>query len=789
MARRLVPLDDAARAALAAAVCVMSIGGCGAGRPPRNDGDDGGDARAGVDAAAGGDSASPPERRVIMVTTTEVNELDDGLCSLSEAIAASNGHAAVNTDDCPAGAGNDVIQLPAGVYRVPGALLPSETMEIRGAGVGRSVLSFDDNPLSCGVSFSAGDKTLWLTSLTLTAAVAPPSNGLTGACVTDGVLRVRHVRVNGFGAGGLAARAAPGASAKIEVLNGLIDGNRSHGDGAGVAFVGPGSWIAVDQSAIVNNASDGMGGGVFGSGWANANYIVNTTISGNTARLGGGVASRVGGGGYMALYWSTVADNHALETGGGLHVLVPDGDLASTIVVGAIIADNVADADTGQSNLNADWTSNLSCTFSIFGVSALATQPPMFMDSCQYDDALDVKLGPLMDMGGADHLPIHALLAGSPAIDAIDEDHSFEMVEQRDTWHMASGDPPLGDGPGETPAWTVYGRTFDGDPLEDMGAYEFNPRWEAELLAVVSVAAAGHEVVTAPDGYSQGAGTRLGAEAAGAQVTYQVPVPEAGRYDVAIRTRTASDAGTFQLSIADVSADAGAGPYVPVGDAQDGYASSDGWQTTELGTVDFAAAGQKLFRFDVGGKNDASAGYNLFLDYIEVKRAAGGYSLPSFAGGFDFYLTLPPSFSPFLPLYGEEATREPPGFHDQASPEYFSYSFLWWLTGAPDLSTAALRDDLRNYFVGLCGAAAAAVTVTLDEPQGDPTGGGTLVARRNGTLDAGACFGATVPTAAIELSTYRCPDHAAVQVLVSPRPAADPVWDELHAVREGFACW
>ena len=38
-----------------------------------------------------------------------------------------------------------------------------------------------------------------------------------------------------------------------------------------------------------------------------------------------------------------------------------------------------------------------------------------------------------------------------------------------------------------------------------------------------------------------------------------------------------------------------------------------------------------------------------------------GYSLPEFPGGFAFHTPLPPSFSPFLPLYGEETTREPPG--------------------------------------------------------------------------------------------------------------------------------
>ena len=52
-----------------------------------------------------------------------------------------------------------------------------------------------------------------------------------------------------------------------------------------------------------------------------------------------------------------------------------------------------------------------------------------------------------------------------------------------------------------------------------------------------------------------------------------------------------------------------------------------------------------------------------------------GYLLPEFPGGYAFPTTPPPSFSRFLPLSGEEATREPPSsaFYDPTSPYFFSY--------------------------------------------------------------------------------------------------------------------
>lgn len=168
----------------------------------------------------------------------------------------------------------------------------------------------------------------------------------------------------------------------------------------------------------------------------------------------------------------------------------------------------------------------------------------------------------------------------------------------------------------------------------------------------------------------------------------------------------------------------------------------------------------------------------------------GGYSLDSFTGGFDFHLTLPPQFSPFLELMGDEVTRETPGFHDQTSTDYFSYELLWWLTGTPDLTTSPLRSDLSLYFTGLC--ASSTVVATLDEPvagAGADAGAGMFLARRHGTLDAGQCFGAPVPAATLEVSTYHCPDHEAVIVLVSPQPEPGPTWTTLRAVRDSFRCW
>jgi len=165
--------------------------------------------------------------------------------------------------------------------------------------------------------------------------------------------------------------------------------------------------------------------------------------------------------------------------------------------------------------------------------------------------------------------------------------------------------------------------------------------------------------------------------------------------------------------------------------------------------------------------------------------AAGGFSLGSFAGGFDDHLPLPPYFASLLPLHGQEETRESPGLYDATSDQYFSYGVFWWAEGTVDLTTEALRSDVAMYYAGLCNS--ASVTVTLGDP--DPSGAAPFSSRRTGALSVGSCFNAPVPPATVEVSAAVCPDHTAILILVSPQLADSQVWTDLHAIRDSFHCW
>ncbi|MEM8532907.1 MAG: choice-of-anchor Q domain-containing protein [Chloroflexota bacterium] len=80
----------------------------------------------------------------INVTTTHDELNNDGDCSLREAVRAANLDQAV--DNCPAGDGSDIIDVPAGTYNLSdGTLRVTESVQIRGGSADETIIRGDHN--------------------------------------------------------------------------------------------------------------------------------------------------------------------------------------------------------------------------------------------------------------------------------------------------------------------------------------------------------------------------------------------------------------------------------------------------------------------------------------------------------------------------------------------------------------------------------------------------------------------------------------------------------------------
>jgi hypothetical protein len=203
--------------------------------------------------------------------------------------------------------------------------------------------------------------------------------------------------------------------------------------GGGGIYNGDGASFSLIDSSVVNNTAGWSGGGVY-SFFNTTSSIVRSTISGNVSNdVGGGIRSL----GNAEIVNSTISGNTSTGWYGGA-MFVTDGVVN---LINSTVADNVsptfapADVFVGTfTDASATLTlsnslvsgSNNNCFFAPFGagvVTLTADHNNVFTDATCFAGAsdqvvADALIGPLAENGGPTWT--HALLAGSPAIDAAD---------------------------------------------------------------------------------------------------------------------------------------------------------------------------------------------------------------------------------------------------------------------------------------------------------------------------------------------------------------------------------
>lgn len=234
--------------------------------------------------------------------------------------------------------------------------------------------------------------------------------------------------------GGTGGGIAAGTATGMKVRRTLIADNEAV-LGGGFFWAGPpGGDNEISHSAIVNNAAAEKGGGIYAVVEGSIRF---STISGNTAATGGGIYTNS----TMTLLDSaTLADN----SGGGLF------NESGAVIEYSLLADNNNANCNGQAPLSGPYNldSGNSCSFPI-------NDPlrPSFLNA-------NALLGPLQDNGGG--LPTHALLPGSPAIDAYSSEFRGNCQIVPDQRTYSRGFPPQ-----EVAAVSIY--------FCDIGAYEVSP--------------------------------------------------------------------------------------------------------------------------------------------------------------------------------------------------------------------------------------------------------------------------------------------------------------------------
>jgi hypothetical protein len=252
------------------------------------------------------------------------------------------------------------------------------------------------------------------------------ATGVSGVItLTSGTLLVTHsVTINGAGAdvlavdGNMGSRVFQTLSAETVTLSGFTIRNGHAGtDGAGVDNE-DGGTMTISNCTISGNTA-GLGAGIFNGGMLT---VANTTLSDNMAANGGGIYNS--GGGILSITNSTVSGNSASEGGGIFNIgifVITNSTLSnnSASLAGGIfssetlqIGDTILNMGASGANIsNFGTVTSLGYNLSSDDGGGVLTGP---------GDQINTNplLAPLQDNGGSTFT--HALLPGSPAIDAGD---------------------------------------------------------------------------------------------------------------------------------------------------------------------------------------------------------------------------------------------------------------------------------------------------------------------------------------------------------------------------------
>ena len=218
-----------------------------------------------------------------------------------------------------------------------------------------------------------------------------------GGIHADGTLVVTDSTISG-NAGKLGAAIHTGGM--LTVSRSVVAGNESYYVGGGIQLLAGGT-ATVTGSTICNNAARYDGAGLYVAG---ALALSNSTIAGNHAFHGGGIA--LIGGGTLHLDHATLTQNGVSGTGGGIGRAVSGTPWTGSVTIDHSIVSGNTQGTGSDIDAGITWSGN----------GNLVSSP-------------DAALGPLQDNGG----PTPTMLPGpaSAALDAIAPQDCTQAADQR----------------------------------------------------------------------------------------------------------------------------------------------------------------------------------------------------------------------------------------------------------------------------------------------------------------------------------------------------------------------
>lgn len=182
----------------------------------------------------------------------------------------------------------------------------------------------------------------------------------------------------------------------------------------------------------------------------------------------------------------------------------------------------------------------------------------------------------------------------------------------------------------------------------------------------------------------------------------------------------------------------------------------------------------------------------LFIFVVGKCLAQGtGYALPLPEKWKSETIPFPIDFAQTIPYQGIEEIRFTPGWGDANSNDYWTYTFLWFIDGSPQVNAALLNTYLTIYFDGLyhsnnksstdsTGFTKTNITITTTAAGDQETYSGKISTMNFLTQKKITIY------ITIHVQRYSDVNETAIFFEISPKPYSDQVWSRLDDIVSGF---